>query len=193
LSYPTNVLLEKPTLPELRWVPTRAKSSRHGTRIRLVVNHRWAGGTFDSVVSEFKNPALEKSATIVYAGEVGRDAGRCAQMIALADKPWTQCELNPAAVSIECADAVWLGHDPHGFSRLARMTAWLLHHLELPATWVHHSMIASGRGHCRHADGGTAACGHTQCPTTSLALYGQFSELVRQELRRGHFRERWAR
>jgi hypothetical protein len=193
VTYPVGTLLEKPTLPELRWKPTRAKSSRRGVDVRLVWNHRWAGGTIDSVIGEFLVPANEKSSTIVYAGEVGPDAGRCVQMISLADKPWTQSELNGSAVSIEAADAIWLGHDPHGFSRLARMNAWLLHELGLPATWVTHAHIASGRGFTRHADGGTAAGGHTQCPTTNLALWHQFGELVHHELRRGHLRHVWAR
>jgi hypothetical protein len=141
----------------------------------------------------FRNVANEVSSTIVYAGEVGRDAGRCVQMVALADKAWTESAFNASGVSIESADAIWLGHDPHGFSRLARMTAWLLHHLELPATWVHQAAIASGHGHCRHADGGAAAGGHTSCPTTDLALFGQFADLVRRELKRDQFRHEWAR
>ncbi len=35
-------------------------------------------------------------------------------------------------VSYETADAIWLGHDPEGFCRLARMVASELHHNNLP-------------------------------------------------------------
>src|SRR5437868_2157250 len=108
-------------LPELEWVPTRACSSRHGAKVRLVVLHRWGGGTLAGVEHWFENPSDRASAHVVYAGERGRDAGRSAQMVSWAEKAWTEAYYNAASVEIECADAIWIGGDAAGLHRVARM------------------------------------------------------------------------
>jgi hypothetical protein len=187
------------TLPELafRWTP--AKSSRpHGVAIEDVFLHRWgitAFGkeTIDGVLAEFLNPANEASAHLVYAGEVGRSAGRCVQMVRLADKAWTEAADNAEGVSVECGDAMWLGHDPEGFARAARIAGWLLRHEHLPAAWVRHPHTTHYRGVTRHADGGVADGGHTVCPTADLELWRQFVARVKGELLHGGYRAAWAR
>jgi hypothetical protein len=128
----------------------------------------------------------------VYAGETGKDAGRCYQMVALADKAWTEAAFNSEGVSIECGDGIWLGTDPVGFARAARITGWLLMHERLPAAWVRdpHTHL---KGFARHADGGTDGGGHTACPTTDLDLWHQFVARVKAEVAHGGYREKWAR
>jgi len=181
------------TLPTLTWKPTSACSPRSaGAVIEDVWAHRWGGGSFDSVVAEFLQPANQASAHFVYAGETGNDAGRCAQMVPLAAKAWTEAAFNSEGVSIECADAIWLGHDPVGFARTARICGWLLQHQHLPALWVHDPHTHQ-RGITRHADGGADAGGHTACPTTDLELWQQFVSRTAAELLHGHYRTGWAR
>lgn len=180
-------------LPPLTWKPTAAKSDRAaGVRIEDVFVHRWGGGSYDGVVAEFENPDNQASAHFVYAGETGADAGKCCQMVALHEKAWTEAAFNSEGVSIESADAIWLGHDSHGFARLARIVGWLLAHEKLPAAWVH-DPHTHAHGFARHADAGADGGGHTACPTTDLELWAQFVARVKAEFAHGGFRAAWAR
>lgn len=138
------------------------------------------------------DPAHQVSAHFVYAGEIGKDGGRCVQIVRLADKAWTQCEWNASSVSVECADAMWLGHDPLGLYRLARITGWLLRHFKLTPEWVHGYALIHGTGFCRHADLGYGGCGHLSCPTTDMAVWGWFVHRVQHEVERGGYRTAWA-
>lgn len=189
----------KVVLPELGWHPTTAKSGRQaGVKIETIFEHRWgianAGAeSIDGVIAEFMNPANQASAHIVYGGEVGSSKGRCVQMVALADKAWTEAADNSEGVSIECADEVWLGGDPVGFARLARITGWLCIRLELPAVWVKDPHTSHAHGISRHADGGAPDGGHTQCPTTDLELFEQFVGRVLAEVTHDGYRKVWAR
>lgn len=185
-------------LPSLVWTPTEAKGPRAaGVSIEDVFLHRWgitawAKESIDGVIREFLNPANDASAHFVYAGEVGADAGRCVQMVALGEKAWTEALFNSEGVSIECGDAMWLGHDPRGFARAARITGWLVKHLDLSDSWVR-DPHTHARGIARHADGGADGGGHTSCPTTDLELWQQFLARVRAELKHGGYRTVWAR
>ena len=183
------------SVPEpLEWVPTNAFSSRGGVRPSMVVVHRWSGGTLQGVESWFENPANNASSHLVYAGEVGPNAGRCAQMVRISDKAWTEAAFNPWGISIESADAIWIGDDYDGFERLARIVAWLCHHYGIPGNWVRHpDLHANPQGICRHGDLGTLGGGHTSCPTTDDSQWQQFVALVAGELRRGGFRPTWTR
>lgn len=180
-------------LPELDFAFTPAASSRHGEQVRLVWVHRWGGGSIDGVKSWFMNPDNDVSAHIVYAGEIGKDRGRCLQMVRLADKAWTEAAYNASGVSIECADAMWLGKDPAGLARTARIVGWFLKKYKLPATYVDARHISSGRGFTRHADGGLAGGGHTSCPTTDMALWHRFVQMVQAEVAKGGYRTNWAK
>jgi hypothetical protein len=178
-------------LPELEHHLTAASSPRLGMRVNKVWVHRWGGGTFSGVERWFDNPTHQASAHVVYAGETGPFAGHCAQMVRWSRKAWTEAFFNRSGISIESADAIWLGRDPVGFARLARMTAYLLHHNGLPPRWISASFINLGKGFCRHADGGALAGGHTQCPTTDLQLWRQFDWRVKKEHAHGGFRHHW--
>lgn len=160
--------------------------------------HRWgitafAKETIEGVIAEFENPANQASAHIVYAGEVGPSAGRCVQMVPLHLKAWTEALDNSEGVSVECGDAMWLGHDPEGFARAARIAGWLLLDEKLPAAWVRHPHTTHYHGIARHADGGAADGGHTVCPTADLELFAQFVARVKAEIAHGGYRKEWAR
>jgi N-acetyl-anhydromuramyl-L-alanine amidase AmpD len=180
--------------PPLAWHPSPNYSGRNGTVPSVLFNHVWGGGTLDSVVSWLSEPASQASAHLVYAGRVGPSANQAVQLVAFADKAWTECDLNPRGISIESADQVWNGHDPEGFAQLARMVALILHTHGWPVRWVRgDGLLAGSRGHTRHADAGALGCGHLYCPTADLALYQQFHERVLAESRAGGFRAAYGR
>jgi hypothetical protein len=194
VRYPHLPAVGAHVVPELTWQRSPNQSSRGGRRPRLVFVHRWGGGTFAGVVGWLRGEQSSASAHVVYAGELGKDAGRAAQLVGWSAKAWTECELNPVGLSIESEDAIWLGHDPAGFARLARMVA-LLCHLELDACRAVSAagIVAGTHGFTRHRDAGALGCGHLECPTHDDELWRQFSERVVAEYRHGGFRKEWGR
>ena len=179
--------------PELPFMRTPNQSPRiHRNDAELCFTHVWGGGTFPGVVEWLSNPESQASAHVVYAGEVGPHAGEAVQLVAWSAKAWTECDLNDIGISIESADAIWQGHDPHGFARLARMTALILHVHGWPPRWVRGAALTAGtKGHLRHGDAGRLGCGHLYCPT--IDLYEQFHERVVAEHRHGGFRDSWGK
>jgi hypothetical protein len=188
------------TLPELKQETTHNCSSRNGTKIRLVVIHRWGvrftdeqaeARSYQGVINWFKNPKSQVSAHVVYPGSAV--PGEATQMVPWHQKAWAEAYYNPDSVEVESADAIWLGHDPAGFHQLAHIAAYLLHHYHLPAHALQPGAVATGSGFCRHADLGALGGNHTSCPTTDWHLWGAFAELVRSELMRGGFRAMWGK
>lgn len=178
-------------LPRLRFVATPAMSSRFGMPVRKVWLHRWAGGRYENIIHYLQNPHNQASSHFVFPGAQKPD--EIAQMIPRNKKAWTEAFFNRSGISIECADAIWLGQDAEGFAQLARVTAHELWHAGLKPVWVRGSRFDSRRGFCRHADGGFLAGGHTLCPTTDLDLWRQFVDRVRAEYVRGGFKKGWGR
>lgn len=182
------------TAPPLPYRPSPNRSSRNGRRPRLVFLHRWAGGSFEGNVSWLSRPDSQASAHLVYGGTLEREAGEAVQLVPFAEKAWTECELNPVGISLECADTIFLGHDPRGFAQLARIVALICHlHLDACRPVSAAGIVAGSHGFCRHADAGALGCGHLECPTTDADLWRQFSERVVAEHRAGGFRGRWGR
>jgi hypothetical protein len=167
-----------------------------------VVPHRWGvrfttepaeAQSYHGVINYFENPANRASAHIVFPGSAV--PGEATQMVAWAQLAWAEAAYNAYADDVESADACWLpdpknpGHviDEPGLAVLARIVAFRLHARGLPAVW------STRRGFCRHADLGAAGGGHTQCPTTDLALWRRFVAMVQHEIARGGFRATWGR
>lgn len=166
----------------------------------MVVIHRWGVSNWkseriDGVINYFMDPKHEVSSHFVYAGEQGPDAGRCAQMVPLAEKAWTEERFNGVGVSIESADDIWLGTDDDGLRRLARITAWLLWKFQLPAIDLEGEAVLSGRGFTRHGALGTNGGGHPFCPTSSPSdpRWKLFVGQVKHEVARGGLRKVWAK
>lgn len=186
-------------LPQIKWHPTKAQGDRNGHQVRLIPLHRWAARatfpgpaearSYHGVISEFENTANQASAHFVYPGSSVAGGLEVTQMVPMRFKAWTESFFNPVCVEIECADAIWLGHDAYGLAVTARMTAYLLHHFGLPPVWVHGADVLHGHGFCRHADLGAAGGGHTQCPTTDLHFFAVFAAMVTHEYHRGGFRQ----
>lgn len=188
------------SLPDLHWHPTTAYSPRHGSRVSLVVVHRWGvryttepaeARSYAGVIAYFKNPANKVSAHIVFPGSAA--PGEAAQMVSWAHMAWAEAAYNPISDEIESADACWTPWgegkvvDEKGLAVLARIVAYRLHKRGLPPVWSH------TRGFCRHADLGAAGGGHTACPTTDLHLWRRFCRMVQHEHERGGFRDHWGR
>lgn len=182
------------SLPVLRWHPTAASGNRNGHPVTLVVVHRWGvryttpeqeAKTYAGVIAYFLNPDHKASAHIVYPGSAV--PGEATQMVSWAHYAWAEAAYNPSADEVESADAIWLGDDEDGLKQLARIVAYRLTRRGLPAVW------STRRGFCRHADLGAAGGGHTECPTTDMALWRRFVSRVQYEHERGGFRPTWGR
>lgn len=197
MIYPHLPAVGSQKLPALDWKRSPNQSSRNGRRARLVFVHVWGGGTFDGTVAWLRNAHVgdrRASSHAVYAGEHGADAGRAAQLVPWDQKAWTQCELNPVALSVESADAIWHGHDPAGFARLAVIVAGLCtHELDACRRVDAHGIVAGVHGFAFHRDGGALGCGHLSCPSTDAELLAQFSARVVAEFRYGGFGPKWGR
>lgn len=190
-------------LPELDYVWTDAKGSRNGHQVRFVALHRWGvrytdpageAASYKGVISEFRNVKNQASAHIVYPGSAVGAGEKATQMVRWSDKAWTEAVFNPQCVEIECADAIWLGHDMFGLAVTARMTAFLLHKYGLPPVWVKEAAILHDHGgFCRHADFGAGGGGHTRCPTTDLHFWHVFESLVQHHYHVGGFRPTWGK
>ncbi len=180
------------TLPTIVSRPTRARGDRHGLKVERVVLHTWGGRyttepaeavSYRAVISEFLNVANGASAHFVYPGSAVPN--EITQMVDYADYAWTEAAYNPTSVEIECADAIWQGHDPDGLEQLAHITGYLLHRFRLQP--VHE---VNG-GFCRHGDLGTAGGGHLFCPTADLAFFRAFGQKVAEHYHAGGYRKRW--
>lgn len=179
-------------LPEIRWRPTVNFAPRLGAHVDRVVLHRWGvrytdehgeALSYEGVVHYFQQPASQVSSHFVYPGSAVPN--EITQMVRYADYAWTEAAYNPTSVEIECADAIWLGHDAPGLEQLAHTVGFLLHHFQLPPVWSHE------RGFCRHADLGAAGGGHLECPTTDLAFWRMFERSVQHNYNLGGYRRFW--
>lgn len=181
-------------LPKLDWVPTTACSSRYDHIVQRVVLHRWGvkytdekaeAASYQGVIRYFSSRDHGASAHFVMPGSAV--PGRATQMIPYSQAAWAEAAYNYTSVEIECADAIWLGHDPHGLQVTARMTAYLLHRFGIPVRW------SKDAGFCRHADLGVPGGGHTECPTTNMSVWKAFVHMVQLESSRGGFLKHWGR
>lgn len=186
--------VETHVLPDIKWVPTQAKGDRRGSRVQRVVLHRWGVKfsdlpheklSYHGVIKEFESKANQASSHFVYPGSAVPN--EITQMVKYADYAWTEAAYNPTSVEIECADAIWLGHDADGLEQLAHITGFLLHHFGLPPVWSH------DRGFCKHGDLGQAGGGHLACPTTNLAFWKAFVKKTQVHYHAGGYRSLWGR
>jgi hypothetical protein len=180
-------------LPKVIWTPTQAKGSRHGAKVQRVVIHRWGvkyvskaktAAAYKGVISEFLDKKNEASSHFVFPGCAVPN--EITQMVRYSDYAWTQSAYNPTSMEIECADAMWLGHDDEGFEQCAHIVGFWLKHFKLPPVW------SVDHGFCRHYDLGAKGGGHSD-PTTNLRLWKEFVGLVQTEYKQGGYRTSWGR
>jgi len=192
MRYPSLPPVGAVAAPELPFRPSPNLSSRHGSAARIVFVHVWGGGSFQSVCNWLSDPRSQASAHVVYGGTLNDPEGEAAQLVKWEDKAWTQCALNPVGLSVESADAIWQGHDAHGFAQLARIVALLCHlQLQVCRELTPAAVLAGSQGFARHADAGALGCGHLSCPTADAELWQQFASRVIEEYRHGGFRSSW--
>jgi N-acetyl-anhydromuramyl-L-alanine amidase AmpD len=182
-------------LPDITWEPTDNKSSRQGAKVERVVLHTWGvhytdekaeKASYHGVINYFKQKSSQVSAHFVYPGSA--EPGHIAQMVAYADMAWAEKSYNRTSVEIECADAIWLGHDAAGLEQLAHITGFLLHKFALKPK---HEIFG---GFCRHGDLGIAGGSHPVCPVkVPNAHWDHFMVLVKKHYDAGGYRAHWGR
>ena len=172
-------------LPPLVQRHTPNQSSRHGTKVDLLVWHETAG-SYAGSVAWLCNPAAQASAHIVI-DEHGTEA---TQLVPLEAKAWHAAAYNARSVGVEHANVTPKGYASDAQLRVsARVFGWLCLHLGIPPRFARGG---HGPGICRHLDLGTLGGGHTQCGVHPDAGWLRFLELVHAEIERGGYRKSWA-
>ena len=170
------------SLPALLWRPSPNFSSRHGTRVDLVVLHDCEGG-YDGSIRWFEMSRSSVSAHYV----VCEDGSEATQMVDLADNAWHACAFNRRSVGVEMGGFANRGFGAHLLATTARMFAFLCHHLQIP---VRHARAGVGPGIASHNDLGVAGGGHHD-PSDDPSFMQRFVSLVDDEHRKGHFPDVW--
>jgi hypothetical protein len=170
------------TLPNLKWAPSPNFSERTA-RVDLIVIHD-TEGAYAGAVAWFEQAASQVSAHYV----VKEDGTEATQMVDLAKKAWHACLFNSRSVGIEMAGIEAQGIDDRCWAATATMTAYLLHHLQIPCKFAEGG---TGPGFCRHYDLGQAGGGHND-PTTDSAVWAKFVALVESEYAKGDFPALWS-
>jgi hypothetical protein len=171
-------------LPPLDQQATPNQSSRHGTRIDLLVWHETAG-SYNGAVSWLKNPRAQASAHLI----VNETGSHAVQLVHLAEKAWHACNYNPRAVGVEHANISAKGYaTSQQLAVSARIFGWLCLHLSIPPRWARGGV---GPGVCYHGELGTAGCGHTQCGPDKTGWL-VFLDMLHAEIARGGYRKNWA-
>lgn len=169
------------TLPPLVQRHTPNQSSRHGTKVDLLVWHETAG-PYQGSISWLCNPAAQASAHAV----LREDGGELTQLVHLADKAWHAAAYNPRSVGIEHANVTAKGYaTERQLDVSARLFGWLCLHLGIPPRFARHG---EGPGICRHLDLGSLGGGHTACGPGD-ADWARFLTMVHAEIERGGYRK----
>lgn len=171
-------------LPPLVQRHTPNQSSRHGTRVDLLVWHETAGA-YTGAVSWLCNPAAQASAHLV----VREDGLEATQLVHLKQKAWHAAAYNSRSVGVEHANITMKGYaTDHQLQVSARIFGWLCLHLDVPPRWARHGV---GKGVCYHGELGAAGGGHPACGPDATGWL-RFLELLHHELERGGYRKEWA-
>lgn len=176
----TGVVLPRPVQAH-----TPNQSSRHGTKIDLLVWHETAG-SYAGSVAWLENPAAQASAHLV----IREDGGECTQLVHLAEKAWHAAAYNPRSIGVEHANT-----RPRGYASdaqlavSARVFGWLCLQLGVPPRYARGGI---GPGICRHLDLGVAGGGHLNCGVHPDAEWLTFLGMVHAEIIRGGYRDVWA-
>lgn len=172
-------------LPPLAQRHSPNQSSRHGTKISLLVWHETAG-PYAGSVAWLCNPAAQASAHLV----VREDGLEATQLVPLSAKAWHAAAYNPQSIGVEHANTTAKGYATRQQLEVsARIFGWLCLHFDIPPRW---SRAGATPGVCRHMDLGQAGGGHTQCGP-NLDGWRLFLELLHAEVERGGYRPDWAR
>jgi hypothetical protein len=114
-------------------------------------------------------------------------------MVKYSKKAWAQVDFNSVSVSIEFADAIWLGKDAQGFLVAAKIVAQLLKVVGSPPQWVHGaSLMHAPHGFTRHYDLGVIGGNHTD-PTVDYQLWQKFVAEVQKQYKTGGLKKVWGK
>jgi N-acetylmuramoyl-L-alanine amidase len=169
-------------LPPLVWRPSANFSSRHGTRVDLIVLHDCEGG-YEGSMRWFEMTKSNVSAHYV----VREDGAEATQMVELADNAWHACSFNRRSIGVEMGGFASRGFGAPLLTAAARMFAYLCYHLQIP---VRHARAGIGPGIASHNDLGVAGGGHHD-PSSEPDFMQRFVAMVDDEHRKGHFPDVW--
>ena len=172
-------------LPKLVQARTPNQSSRHGTKVDLLVWHETAG-SYAGSIAWLENPAAQASAHLV----IREDGQECTQLVHLSDKAWHAVAYNARSVGVEHANVTAKGYaSERQLEVSARVFGWLCLHLGVPPRWARGGV---GPGICRHMDLGAAGGGHYACGVHPDSEWLTFLGMVHAEIIRGGYRKTWA-
>jgi hypothetical protein len=160
-------------LPPLIWRPSANFSSRHGTRVDLIVLHDCEGG-YEGSIRWFEMNQSNVSAHYV----VREDGAEATQMVELADNAWHACAFNRRSVGVEMGGFASRGFGTSLLTTAARMFAYLCYHLQIP---VRHARAGIGPGIASHNDLGVAGGGHHD-PSSETDFMQRFVAMVERAI-----------
>ena len=172
-------------LPPLVQTPTPNQSSRHGTRIMLLVWHESAGH-YSGDVSWLCNPAAQASAHLV----LREDGGEATQLVHIDQKAWHAAAYNPQSIGVEHSNVTAKGFSTEQqLAVSARIFGFLCLRYAIPPRW---SRDGHSPGICRHLDLGAMGGGHTSCGPSD-ATWHRYLGMVQDEIARGGYRATWVK
>jgi hypothetical protein len=154
----------------------------------LVCWHRPVG-SYHGSADWLCNPKAQASAHVLTEGN-GTGVDEATQLVPWDRKAWACASFNSATYNIEVDDDAWNGADAHALEVAARIGAWLSWKTGIPLGWSKDPL--NRPGHVFHRDLGAAGGGHSD-PTADAAVRRNFMRLMRREMDRGGFRDRWGR
>jgi N-acetyl-anhydromuramyl-L-alanine amidase AmpD len=170
-------------LPDLVQRKSPNQSSRHGTKVDLLVWHETAGA-YAGACGWLCNPAAQASAHLV----VREDGLEATQLVHLDAKAWHASAYNPRSIGVEHANVTAKGYaTDHQLRVSARIFGWLCLEYGVPPRWARGGV---GPGVCRHLDLGAAGGGHLQCGPSDWD-FKRFLVMLHDEITRGGYKDKW--
>jgi len=164
------------------------QSSREGGRPKLIVLHTTEG--FDNDQGLVNLGHFFDTASVAASSHIANDRrGRDARYVADEMKSWTQCNLNPVALSIEqigysaFTTDEWMRQRTRQLKNTAIWVAYWSKRYDIPISMGKNSgSTATKPGVVQHKHLGAAGCGHSDCgPGYPMRYVLLLARLIREE------------
>ena len=154
------------------WKPSPNYSSRGGSSVRLVTVHTSEGAQTNGSLYNYISQA---SAQVSYSISVDNQSpGTCYEYVSRANKPWSQANYNPVAVtgcfctasgaSSGWSRDYWLKNQDSAIRNMAQWVAEECAFFNIPIVALSDSQAqGNGRGVCQHRNLGANGSNHSDC------------------------------